>query len=332
MTMVAKVLFFTTMLMTAAAYPQNYGEVDQKVKSYPHFNSLTALGYRIQNDFIEDSLKVRAAFIWLTHNMKYGKLKEAELEGTHKITFDSETDRLSKIRHLVNVKITRSFNARKGVCIDYSLMLHELCRQFGIPSKVIAGVAKTEIKDIRGDQIFKNHSWNAVQIRGQWKLMDPTWASGHFDLERGQFERQLLEHYFFTEPSEFVKHHLPSNPIWQLLDQPLDARSFYAAPIYFPDYFDKGIELSTKTLGILYASNGEANYIYFDKLPRIHAMQYSFNGSSELKKMGFKKIDNKSYRSRIRLNRSLKKNHNFLTVYMEDQPILNFKIENDRNN
>ncbi len=330
--MLAKLSFFIAMLTFALAYPQNYGEVDRKVKSYPHFNSLTALGYRIQNDFNVDSLRVRAAFIWIAHHMLYGKVKDPESDGTHKITFASETDKLKKIHHLVNVKITRSFNARKGVCIDYSLMLHELCRQFGIPSKVIAGVAKTEIKDIRGEQFFKNHSWNAVQIEGKWKLMDPTWASGHFNSERGQFERKLVEHYFFTEPAAFVKHHLPSNPDWQLLDRPLDAKSFYGAPIYFPDYFGKSIALSERTPGILEVSNKEANYIYFDKIPRIHDLHYSFDGSPELKKMGFRKIDDKSYRSRIRLKKSLKKSNGFLTVYLENKPILNFKVENYQNN
>jgi hypothetical protein len=330
--MFAKLLVFFSIFTIAFAYPQDYGEVDRKVKSYPHFKDLTALGYRIKNDFMEDSLRVRAAFIWITHHMGYGKVKGAELEGAQKISFHSESDKHKKIRQLVNLKIDRSFNARIGVCIDFSLMLHELCRQFDIPSKVIAGVAKNEIKDIRGDQVFKNHSWNAVQIEGQWKLLDPTWASGHFDLERGKFERKLIEHYFFTEPAEFVKHHLPSNPDWQLLDQPLDAKSFYGAPIYFPDYFGKGIALSEKTPGILNLSDNEANYLYFDKLPRIHDLHYSFNGSSELRKMGFRKIENKSYRSRLPLGRKLKKGIGYLTVYMEKKPILNFKIENHQNN
>ena len=45
-----------------------------------------------------------------------------------------------------------------------------------------------------------------------------------------------------------------------------------------------------------------------------------------------KKGKGKSYISKIKLNKNLHKNHDLLTVFLEDKPILNFKIAEEPNN
>ncbi|WP_019668342.1 transglutaminase domain-containing protein [Eudoraea adriatica] len=326
-----KLLFSLLFLASCAAFCNEYARVDQKVREYPAFKKIHDLGYRIQNDFSSDQERVRAAFVWLTQNMIYEKTYDDIFRTGQRITYRSESGRKSQIRRVALEWAEKAFLMRKGVCLEYSLILNELCLQFGLPSKVIVGVAKTDIRFIKGEQSFKNHTWNAVQLDGIWKLMDPTWASGHLDLASKRFIRKQIDHYYFTKPEEFIKHHYPTNPEWQLLDDPVDIEQFFSAPIYLTEFFGKGIELSPKTKGILSISSKDANYIYFDQLPREHGMYYLVHGEGEFRRMGFKKGKDKSYISKIRLNKKLHKKHDLLTVFLEDKPILNFKISEKTN-
>ena len=322
-----KILFFTFFLFASSLYSQNYEAVDNRVRNYPRFNSITDLGYRIMNDFPKDVHRVRAAFIWLSHNIAYGNPDKAAPNYYTKIKYSSPEERDKQIYDFVFSKIDRSFQARTGVCIDYSLMLNALLEQFGLPTKVISGIAKSDIKDIGGEQLFKNHSWNAVRIDGEWKLMDATWAAGYIEERSRKFVRSYLDHYYFTAPSAFILNHFPLKQEWQLIDKPIDMASFLGTPIFMPDYFKKGIVLSPKTKGTLITKTIGSNFLYFDMLPDNHVMHYRLNGSDEFKRMGFKKLNEKAYTSKIRVKGNLKKKLNYLTVYHDYEPILNFKID-----
>ena len=323
---ICKILFFVFFLLASTVNSQNFEGVDGKVRNYPRFNSITDLGYRIMNDFPEDTHRIRAAFIWLTHNIAYGVPGKKVSKHYKKIKYSSTEERDQEIKNFVFSKIDRSFHARTGVCIDYSLMLNALLEQFELPSKVISGIAKTDVKDIGGEQLYKNHSWNAVRIGNEWQLMDATWAAGYIEERSRKFVRSYMDHYFLTAPSDFVLNHFPQNREWQLLKTPVSMANFMEAPIFLPEYFDKGIKLAAETKGILSLKDKGINLLHFDELPTFHKLHYSLNGAIELKRMGFRKIGHRRYISRIRLKRKLKNSTNFLTVYHGSIPILNFKI------
>ncbi|MBT8186047.1 MAG: hypothetical protein KJN76_14485, partial [Eudoraea sp.] len=264
---------------------------------------------------------------WLTHRIAYGNPENVKPRHYKKIRYSSTEERDQKINDFVFTKIDRAFRARRGVCIDYSLMLNALLEQFDLPTKVISGLAKTEVKDIGGEDLFKKHSWNAVRIAGEWKLMDATWAAGYVDEGSRKFVRSYLEHYFFTPPSDFILNHYPLNEEWQLLDRPVAMATFLGTPIFMPDYFKKGVVLSPKTKGTLVTKALGDNYLYFDALPDERLMHYKLNDSEEFKRMGFRRLNEKAFKSKIRVKSNLKKEFNYLTVYLDYQPILNFKIE-----
>jgi len=325
--MFKKLLYTSLLLLSVSLCAQATNEVDRRVRAYPDFKSLRDVGIRIQNDFETDSLRIRAAFVWITSNITYAK--DGNISGTQleRIAYTNAEEKNDAIQDIVWHKIDAAFRLKQGVCIDYTLMLNALFEQFGLVSKVVTGIAKTEIRKLESRPTYKNHSWNAVQLHGRWKLLDPTWAAGYIDSESGQYIRQYDDHYFFTEPIDFVRHHLPSNEEWQLLSQPVDAETFFGAPIYLPEFCEKGIRLSTRTSGILTLSEEQQNYIYFDKLPKEHLMHYSIDGSDEYKRMGLKKVAHDHYISRIRLRRRFNRPCESLTVYMNHEPILHFRIQ-----
>jgi transglutaminase/protease-like cytokinesis protein 3 len=329
MARIYKKLLLVFLLLTLSGHAQMSGEVDRKVLLYPEFSSLNDLGIRIQNDFGTDSLRVRAAFIWVAHNIGYDYKGELRNPNREKIAYSNEEEKHDAVNQLVWRKINRAFQFKRGVCIDYSLILNALFEQFRIPSKIIAGVAKTEIKQLDGAPAFRNHSWNAVQVGGFWRLMDPTWASGSIDVTRDAFVRNYNDHYFYTEPSDFIRHHLPANEEWQLLETPVDPVTFFNSPIFLPEYCEKGIELSTRTSGILTLAEEQVNYIYFDQLPREHLMYYTIDDSDEKRRMGLRKEGNKTYSTKIRLRKRFNRSYETLTVYMNHMPILSFKIQEE---
>ena len=260
--------------------------------------------------------------------MEYGRSHDAIFQADKHYPYYSDIGRKYQMRQIEMEKIDMSFRERLGVCLDYSLILKELCNLFEIPSEIIIGVAKTEIRDLKGEGLLKNHSWNAALIEGEWKLMDPTWASGHMNRNLFAYYGNYVDHFFFTDPEEFIKTHLPSNSQWQLLDKTVDVKTFSRAPSYFPAYFDLDVKLSENTSGIISLSQYNEYLIRFEELPAADNIHYMINASGNLKRMDISQSESQPYFSIIKLNKKQSENYNYLTVFLDYKPILKFRIEN----
>ncbi len=328
--MMVRKFFWLLLFTVVTVYGNDYGDLDRRVREYPYFKSVEHLGIRIMNDFSTDEERVRAAFIWIVNRMDYGRSFDVIFQAEKHFPYYSEIGRRYQLRQLELEKIDHSFRERLGVCLDYSLILKELCNQFKIPSEIIIGITKTDIRDHNGEYHLKNHSWNAVQIKGEWKLVDPTWALGQTGSNLLFMSGNYIDQFFFPDPADFIKSHLPANPAWQLLDTPVAAVTFKKQPSYFPEYFLRDVELSPKTSGVISLAEYNEYMIMFDELPEINSMHYSIDGSLNLKKMEIIKAKNQPYFSVIKLKKRLTNKYHLLTVFMDYRPILKFKIENPR--
>jgi transglutaminase/protease-like cytokinesis protein 3 len=85
--------------------------------------------------------------------------------------------------------------AKRGVCAGMANLFAALANKMGLKSVVVTGRASGFRQEA--------HAWNAVMIDGSWGLVD---------LTRGSFLRP---------PQEFLAHHFPNDPQWQLLEKPL---------------------------------------------------------------------------------------------------------------
>lgn len=317
-----KLFPFILLIFGTSVFGNTFPIVEHKVNTYPKFRSAEHLGYRIMNDFNSDSLRVRAAFLWITRNMKYGKRDDSLFIEPPLYTYATENEKEMQIEKLVSAKLDAFIKAGEGVCVDYSLLLNSLCRQFGLPSKVILGKVKSnQSKD--GKIVLKNHTWNAVRINGYWRLMDPTWASGNKALE----ENKLTNLYFFSDPAQLIKSHLPMNDEWQLMASPVNTEAFVKGPIYFRDFFSKDMALSSKTEASFRYGKKEVNQIYFDKLPESRIMYYTIGNSDEFQKLGLKKERDQTYIARVRIPKKRMVSGDTVTLYKDDDPIAYFKIK-----
>lgn len=187
---------------------------------------LTKLAQYLTQSATNDYDKVRAIYIWITHNIKY----DIKAFQKGKIQVQSVHETLKK---------------RKGVCEHYSRLFVALCKEVNIDAFFIPGYSKGITYDEKDPFYIADHAWNAVKINQEWHLVDATWGSGYTELrtskirmllyqlfkipyipQKHQFIQKPNDFWFLTKPYEMVKTHLPINPIWQLRDCPVPIAIF----------------------------------------------------------------------------------------------------------
>lgn len=183
----------------------DYTEIDKKSVSIPDsLKTAEQISAYLTKDLKNDIEKVRAFYIWISHNINY----DLGNKGT--------TKRFKSITEVIDDVLKN----RKGICQQYAELFHVFCQKSGVKSFVIGGYARnvqTQISDVA-------HSWNAVQIGTNYYFMDVTWASGL--TINNVYVNQFRDKYFLIEPLLFVKTHLPFDPVWQFSDNPITIFDF----------------------------------------------------------------------------------------------------------
>jgi hypothetical protein len=199
-------LIFLIVCHFSVSFAADYSKIDKQSTTEP-INLKTApdiTAYLIRN-ITTPSEKVRAIYYWIAHNIRYdvSQLKNTDISYSY-----GERNLLDEV-----------LQNRRGVCQHYSELFHACCLSAGIKSYVISGYTKTD-----GQIAALSHAWNAVVIDGKYTEIDATWAAGY--VTNGKFTVQFNDAYFMISPTEFIKTHIPFDPIWQFLDNPLSNKEF----------------------------------------------------------------------------------------------------------
>jgi transglutaminase/protease-like cytokinesis protein 3 len=101
----------------------------------------------------------------------------------------------------------------------------------------------------------KDHAWNAVQINGQWQLLDATWGAGYADDSR-HYVRSFDDFWFLTPPSQFVYTHYPDDASWQLLKPTVPVAEVALYPVLKTSYFNYGLNFGVYNQGLYSVTNG----------------------------------------------------------------------------
>ena len=64
-----------------------------------------------------------------------------------------------------------------------------------------------------------------MYLNHNWWLLDSTWGAGYVD-ENKEFVTQYSEHYFLTDPRQFIYDHFPVDVNWQLLEEMVAIENF----------------------------------------------------------------------------------------------------------
>ena len=168
-------------------------------------------------EFQQDSIK--SVFDWITANVKYDVDKLTELKknpnSNKSSNFKSSTEYKEHRLHKV-------IKQKKGVCEDYAILFDAILQELGYESYIIEGYTKTK----KGKVNLKiGHAWNAVRTNGEWKLYDATWGAGYVD-DGNKFIKKYSPEWHDVEARDMIKSHMPYDPVWQLLETPMNYEEF----------------------------------------------------------------------------------------------------------
>ena len=193
------ILSFILLLNISFGFCTDYTSIDKQSAKVPaNLHTADEIARYLTKDLTSKTEKVRALYYWISHNIKYDL---AQMNSNKTVTSSKEL-------------VEDVLQKRQGVCQHYAELFHACCTSIGIQSYVIKGYT------IQTGQIARlSHAWNAVKIDGKYLELDVTWASGY--VVNGIYKHVFTDEYFLISPSEFIKTHIPFDPIWQFLDNPI---------------------------------------------------------------------------------------------------------------
>ena len=144
----------------------------------------------LKNAYPNPNDQVKTLYHWITGNIQYDK------DSAMFFNWSADND----------TKINATLRRRKGVCENYASLLKDIAGRLDIPAFVVHGYPSYANKNKDN-----SHSWVALQQNNEWYLFDPTWdAQGN------------TEKYYQVSPADFMQTHIPFDPLWQLLEKPVN--------------------------------------------------------------------------------------------------------------
>jgi hypothetical protein len=170
-----------------------------------------------------DSARGARLYEWVAHNLDYDV--KGFLEG-----------------RLSDGKPEDVYRTRLAVCSGFVALFERLAHESGLEVVPILGYAKGFTYRNGAPTKKPNHSWLALRLNGEWRLVDPTWGAGV--VANNKFEPRFTWDYYLVDPNELVFTHFPEAREWQLLNRPMQRADFERLPMVHRTLFDAGFDAS----------------------------------------------------------------------------------------
>ena len=205
-------IYLLSLPFLSTAQVQDFTTIDAHARTvkYKYGQDISTLANALTAGATSEKEKIRAFFVWITDNIKYD-IK----------TFENRKD-LAAEKTMAMQQPTQVLKSKKAVCAGYSSLLIALCEAVNIKALEVTGITKNH----KGKVSSTAHAWCLVQAKGEWGLIDPTWGAGVVDLDEGKYTEVFKEVYFFTPPVLLIENHYPTDPLFQLLPNPLTLEEF----------------------------------------------------------------------------------------------------------
>ncbi len=204
--MIKSFLLSIILISSTICFSQSdFTEIDKNSKIVP--DSLTdynTIAKYLINDLKKEKEKARAIYTWIAHNIQYDL---SQINSGKR--YESQQEIIDEV-----------INDRKGICQHYSELFHAMSKSIGLKSYLIRGYTR----DALGKIPDLGHAWNGIEIDSNYYLIDVTWSAGY--LLNGKYVHKFRDHYFLNSPKEFIKDHMPFDPIFQFIDTPINNNDF----------------------------------------------------------------------------------------------------------
>ncbi|TGZ52936.1 Kyphoscoliosis peptidase [Temnothorax longispinosus] len=153
---------------------------------------------------------------------------------------------------------------------SYHVLFKRLCSYAGLHCVVIKGYSKSagyQPGVCFEDNRFRN-SWNAVYVAGAWRFVQCNWGARHLvnakevprpgqpKAKNDSLRYEYDDHYFLTDPREFIYEFFPLQEDWQLLKQPISLKDFEELPFVRSLFFRYGLYFpDTNTNAVMYTDS-----------------------------------------------------------------------------
>jgi hypothetical protein len=197
-------LSFILLFSFVSVFSSDYTNIDQQTRLMPaNLKTVEEIAGVVTKSLTLPDEKARALYIWISQIIRY----DVEQMNTSELYFDA--------REIIDEVL----KTRKGICQHYTELFHACCKLAGVESYIITGYTKlnNEISPL-------GHAWNAIVIDSKFYNIDVTWAAGY--LQNGKYIHKFRDEFFMISPAEFIKSHIPFDPLWQFLNNPLTHKEF----------------------------------------------------------------------------------------------------------
>jgi hypothetical protein len=229
-------------------------EIDETVRSLPEDistnvfrdpeNLLSRLVDSLVKNEPDDFKKVKIIHDWIIDNINY----------------DVEAYGKGIIRNRTYTEVVKN---RLAVCEGYAELFKAMCTLAGFEAVTVTGAVKDESTVAFYDYIL-GHVWNAVKIHGIWYLADITWDSiSKLDNDNNLECRFYRTSYLFPRPEHLIYTHLPDDPEYQFLSEPVSRDEFIEQPLFYVEYFDYEMEFCPAVTSV----NTETDSDFFITIP-----------------------------------------------------------------
>ena len=202
-------------------------------------DNMPYLVHSLTKDLETDVERFRAIYMWVCTNIANDYYMYAKnMRKRHR--FRNDSLRLAEWNTEFNEEVfIKLIKRKRTLCTGYAYLVKELCDLANLNCEMIHGFGRTGTIEIDGFNA-PNHSWNAIELNGQWYLSDPTWASGMVDPDSQKFKFIYNDGYFLTTPELFAINHFPLESEWLLLEgTSLSFEEFLQAPILYGEAYKK---------------------------------------------------------------------------------------------
>ena len=212
----------------------NFRKADSVAALYPNHSlqNLPALARKLTGSLTTEQEKFRSIYSWISQNI--GNDYEFYTRNKKKREkLDDNPEALKEWNEKFRTRVfTKLLKEHKTVCTGYAYLMRELSYHAGLTAVIVDGYGRTSQSNI-GGKGYANHSWNAIQIDGEWYLCDATWSSGALNLQERTFVKKFDDVYFMADPSLFVFNHFPLDSSWMLLEDKPTLDQFLNGPLVY---------------------------------------------------------------------------------------------------
>ncbi|XP_059673760.1 kyphoscoliosis peptidase-like [Gavia stellata] len=213
---------------------------------------------------------VRAIWFWLCHNIEYDV--DGFLGLSQKIHMPEQV-----------------LQTGRAVCSGYAHLCQEMCREAGLSCVEVPGFGRCpgSRRSRWCQQQKSSHMWNAVELEGQWCLLDACWGAGTVDAESRLFMPRHDDFFFLTDPEHFIETHWPEDPQWQLLQPPVLREDFEQRVFKTSEFFRLQLSLLSPNTSLLKTVHGEVSVMLGSTHPTEFTYQLSkLQGTAAVEDVG----------------------------------------------